>query len=113
MMISKKMIMLVVAMILALSVVISANATTCGVMSIVSIASTDSGNGGQIWLKNNTSAACGNVSAGGNYLFNLPSTNTDRTLAVLLTAMSLQKKLWVAYDDSTNPGVLQIVSVQN
>ncbi len=91
---------------------VSANATTCGVMSIVSIASSDSGNGGQIWLKNETSTACGNVAAGANYLFNLPSTNTDKTLAVLLTAMSLDKNLWVAFDDSTDPGVLQIVAVQ-
>ncbi len=109
----KKIAMLTVAIFISLFAVVSANATACGVMSIVSIASIDTGDGGQVWLKNETTAACGNVASGANYLFNLPSTNTDKTLAVLLTAMSLGKNLWAAYDDSTNPGVLQIVSMQN
>ena len=109
----KKVTMLAVAISITFFAAVSANAATCGVMSIVSIASIDSGNGGQVWLKNETSAACGNVAAGANYLFNLPSTNTDKTLAIILTAMSLGKNLWVAFDDSTNPGVLQITSMQN
>lgn len=109
----KNMAMLAIVICVSLFAVVSANATTCGVMSIVSIASTDTGDGGQVWLKNETSAACGNVAAGGNYLFNLPSTNTDKTLAVLLTAMSLGKNLWAAFDDSTDPGVIQIIAVTN
>ncbi len=109
----KRIAVLTVAIFISLFAVVAANAQTCGIMSIVSIASIDSGDGGQVWLKNETTAACGNVAAGANYLFNLPSTNTDKTLAVLLTAMSLGKNLWAAYDDSTSPGVLQIVSMQN
>lgn len=109
----KVMAMWVVAISISVFAVVSANATSCGVMSIVSIASIDTGNGGQVWLKNETAEACGNVAAGGQYLFNLPSTHTDKTLAVVLTALSLNKMLWVAYDDSTDPGVLQILSMQN
>lgn len=109
----KKMAMLAVAILISLFAVVSANAATCGVMRINGIASTDTGDGGQVWLKNETTAACGVVQPGTQYLFNLPSTNTDKTLAVLLTAMSLGKNVWAAFDDSTNPGVLQIVSITN
>lgn len=104
---------LAVAFFVSIFAVVSVNAADCGDMSIVSIASIDSGNGGQVWLKNETSAACGDVAAGASYLFNLPSTHTDKTLAVLLTAMSLNKNLWAAFDDSTDPGVIQIIAIKN
>ncbi len=99
--------------VMSLVVASSSFAATCGVMSIVSVASTDNGSGGQVWLRNDTTANCGSIQAGGQKLFNLPPTTSDKTMAVILTAMSLQKKLWVAFDDSTDPGVIQIVAMQN
>gem|GEM_PF-3390178 len=93
-------------------------AATCGVMSVVSVASTDSGSGSQVWLKNESGASCGTIVNGGQKLFNLPSTTSDKTLAVILTAVSLNKKLWVAFQDTATvdpqlPGMIQIVSMQS
>ena len=110
----KKSILAVLAIVVMSMFIASASfAATCDMMSVVSVASTDSGSGAQVWLKNETTGSCGVIASGGQMLFNLPSTTADKTMAVILTAMSLQKKLWVAFDDSTDPGMIQVMSMQN
>ena len=85
---------------------------TCNGMTVREVSANDTASVAQVWLVNNNAAACGKVAAaGGQYLFNLPTANTDQMLATLLTAFSLDKKVWAAFDDSTNPGALQIVSM--
>ncbi len=107
-MVSKKRIMVILAaLVLSLCTIVSANAATCSKMTITSISASSSlSNGASVWLQNDTSVACGTIAAGGKMLFYVGSTHTDKTLAVLLTAMSLNKQLWVSFDDSTNPGLL-------
>ena len=88
-------------------------AVDCGVMSVVSVASYEAiTSGGQVWLRNDSGVACGSVAAGGQKLFNLPSATADKTMALILTAISLDKKMWVSFDDSTNPGMVLIMSMQ-
>ena len=85
----------------------------CGVMSVVSVASYEAiASGGQVWLKNDTGAACGTVAAGANVLLNLPSATADKTMALILTAISLDKKMWVSFDNATSPGMVLIMSMQ-
>lgn len=88
-------------------------AESCSVMSIVSVASVETiDSGAQVWLRNETSEACGSIPAGGQKLFNLPPNTSDKAMALILTAISLDKNLWVAFDDSTDPGMIQVFSMQ-
>jgi len=120
----KKMIgvVLVTVMLSMVTFVANSFATDCGVMSVVSIASVETLQSGQVWLKNETGAACGTVAAGENGLYNLPPNTSDKAMALILTAISLNKKMWVStssdptFDGNgnvTNPGMINILSMQN
>lgn len=94
---------------------ISANAATvtCSNMWVNSVAGVDFGNGAEVWLVNNSGDTCGNLANGEAAKFMLPSVNTNKMLATVLLAVSMQKTLWVAYDDSTEIGALIVVSLDN
>ncbi len=86
---------------------------TCGLMEVVSTAaSTNASSGAEVWLRNVSGVDCGTLKNGDAKLFNLAPDTADKTMAVILTAISLGKKVWCAYDDSTDPGLLQIISIQ-
>lgn len=70
----------------------------CADMKIVNVGiSPSSPSGVAVWLQNITDAACGSISPGDVAQFNVSTTNTDRTLAVALTAASSKKNVWIYY----------------
>ncbi len=72
--------------------------------------------GVEVWLKNESGTACPEVPAGPAVQTYLSSTNTDRTLAVMLTAASLGKKVWVYMAGASAPytiGQVQVLSITN
>lgn len=87
----------------------------CDNMHIGSVATspyTDSGVA--VHLRNDNGSACGNLAAGAETEFYISSDNTDRTLAILLTAMSLNKKVWVQISGDANQGdLINVVSMMN
>ena len=97
----------------------SSLAAMCGDMRVLSIASNESlSSGAQVWLMNEGTTDCGPVKPGGRGLYNLPANTSDKTMALILTAISLGKTFWIYApsdpDDSTDPytpGELSIVSL--
>lgn len=67
--------------------------------------------GVEVWLQNLTGAACGSIAANEVAQFYLSATNTDRTLAVVLTAITLKKNVWVYYTGTAAPYIPAFLSV--
>ncbi|MCL7487088.1 MAG: hypothetical protein M8357_02795 [Desulfobulbaceae bacterium] len=92
---------------LALTLVFSASgfAATfkCGAMQPALINATS------VQLVNRTGAACGPLPAGTMQLFQLDANKNDQLLAILLTAASLQKTVWV-YSPTDNMDNKDIVT---
>jgi hypothetical protein len=67
------------------------------------------------WLKNVTGSACGTLANNTSVFVQLSSTDTDRQLAILLTAVSLGKNVWVN-SPATNPAngdTVNVIALQN
>ncbi len=89
-------------------------AVSCSKMKAISIiASEGISSGGQVIFKNTgTSSTCGgNLAANGNQKFPLPSNTADKTMALILTGMSLTKTFVLWADFTTTPSVPTLVSV--
>lgn len=71
--------------------------------------------GVEIWLKNESGKTCGGGTIGtvNPNQFWLSTTNTDRTLAIILTAASLRKNLWVYVSGNAPPYIISFVQVKN
>ncbi len=127
----KKMIGVVLATVM-FSLVLSATtsfAGVCGTMSVVSVSSDESiPSGSRVWLQNETSATCAGIPPGYKGLFSLPPNTSDKAMALILTAISLNKNMWVASssdpigcDNGTKEcgnganaaGMISILSMQN
>lgn len=86
----------------------------CSNMKIVHIGmSSIAPSGVEMWLKNESGTACGTVAANATAQYYLSTTNTDRSLAVLLTAASLKKNVWTYSVGSASPYLLAFVSIEN
>ena len=111
----KKIRFLLAIILIALFTSISANAATvtCSKMWVNNVAGMDYGNGSEVWLINKSGGSCGTLADGQAAKFILPSVNTNKMMATILTAVSLEKYLWVAYDDSTEVGALIVVAINN
>jgi len=100
---------------LSVSSAFSASYIDCKSVSIVSVGSgVPTASSLYVNLKNESGAACGDLANGATLQYVLNTTNTDRTYATLLTAVSMQKKLWVrlAGTGSQN-SLLLVVSLLN
>ena len=90
-------------------------ATTCSSMHVDSIATTSvTDSGVSVYLRNDSGAACGNAASGSSTKYYLSNTNVDRTLAILLTAVSLGKNVWVSISGSADTGdLVEVISMKN
>lgn len=99
------------------SIPASVFAGTCDNLTIQHIGTNPSFTSGiEVWLKNNSGVACPEVPAGPAVQTMLSTTNTDQTLAVMLTAASLGKKVWVYLSGGGAPytiGFVQVKSITN
>lgn len=88
----------------------------CDNLTVVTIGTTTSPSipsGIQIYLKNETNVACIDFPVGAMRLVNLSDQQTEKTLAVLLTAASLKKKVWAYTVGTAAPYTLGSVQVKN
>lgn len=105
--------LLVCAVLLGSPAVVLADGV-CANMKIVHIGiSSVAPSGVEMWLKNESGAACGTIPANGMAQYYLSTTNTDKTLAILLTATSLKKKVWTYSVGSASPYILAFVTIEN
>lgn len=63
------------------------------------------------WASNQTGAACGAIPAGGSVYFTFNPAIQDQMLAIALTAMSLQKTIWVSALGEVNGSILDTVGL--
>lgn len=110
----------IIAAILAISCVGlsvgSAFATqTCGSVSVQMAGTSPSSPSGLfVKVKNETTAACGALLPGASLIYFLDVNHTDQTYATILTALSLQKKLWIQVGGTgTVNSTLFITSITN
>lgn len=69
-------------------------------------------NTNSVWLKNVSGAACGSLANGAQRYFLLNPANQDPLLAVLLTALSLNKTVWVhAVEDIPSGAVADVIAI--
>lgn len=110
---AKVCMLLVCAGLLSSPAVVIANGV-CASMKISHIGmSAAAPSGVEMWLTNVSGATCGAIPANGVAHFYLSTTNTDKTLAVLLTAASLKKNVWTFSVGGAAPYTLASVSILN
>lgn len=69
-------------------------------------------NTSSVWMKNVSGAACGTLANNGSRYFLLNPKNSDPLLAVLLTALSLNKTVWVhALADQPSAAVADVIAI--
>ena len=69
-------------------------------------------NTSSVWLKNVSGAACGTLLNGASRYFLLNPSNMDPQLAVLLTALSLNKTVWVnAVADQPSGAIVNVIAI--
>ena len=92
-----------------LSVVLVANASaqfTCPKMEPVFVTTTST------WLKNVSGAACGTLAAGKQRYFFLTPGQSNPQLAILLTAISLNKTVWIhAPTDQERGATVNVIAI--
>lgn len=95
----------------------AASAFTCATMKVTYVGGSDyAASGAVIWAQNLTGAACGALANNGAQKFTLADTaNADKKLAVILTAVSLGKNVYInaTGDGSTGTGAIDVVSMSN
>ena len=69
--------------------------------------------GVELFLTNTTTAACAGIQPNVPTQMYLSTTNTDKTLAVILTAASLKKDLWAYITGTQAPYIVAFVQVLN
>ena len=80
---------------------------TCPSMKIIKISQTS------MWAKNVSGAACGNIPNNTSQYFVLNPATTDRLLAISLTAMSLQKVVWLHAAGDVSGSIVDIISISD
>jgi hypothetical protein len=90
-------------------------AQTCNGVSIAAIGTTPYTDSGLfVKVKNESGVACGALANGAVLQYFLDTNNTDPTYATLLTALSLQKKLFIQVAGTgTNNDLLILASIKN
>ena len=78
---------------------------TCAKMDITYI--TDN----SIWAVNVSGASCGSIPNGGAQYFVLNPAVQDRLLAISLTAMSLQKQVWLHALGDTQGSLVDVIAI--
>jgi len=84
-----------------------AAAFTCSSMQVVQVGLNNA------WFKNVSGAACGAVANNSNVYFKFNPGTNDRILAVVLTASTATKTLWVHAAGDTSGSIVDIVSMKN
>ncbi len=101
------------------SMVISGSvfAAACNNATIAGVATTSTSitpSGMTVRLINGSGKACATDWANGAHVkFYLTADNTDRSLAIILTAMSLGKTLWVDVSGGVDGSILTVVNMSN
>lgn len=85
----------------------SAEPLICPAMRVVKVGPTST------WLKNVSGTNCGAVAAGKQISLTFDPNNSDKLLAIILTASSLGKKVWVHAAGDTNGSIVDIISISN
>ncbi|MCF8057508.1 MAG: hypothetical protein K9K37_12840 [Desulfocapsa sp.] len=67
--------------------------------------------GMSIQLRNDSGVACDGWAAGSTVKFFLSTEGTDRTLAIILTALSLGNNMWVSVSDTAPGSIIKVVSM--
>ena len=92
-------------------------AFTCGTMKITYVGGTDYvASGAGIWAQNTSGAACGALADNASQQFIIADTaNADKKLAIILTAVSLGKTVYInaTGDGSATGGAIDVVSMSN
>jgi hypothetical protein len=89
---------------------------SCNGVSITGIGTTSNSaiaSGLVVQLRNDSPAACGSLAKGAVRQYALSTTNTDQTYATLLTALSLQKKLFVQVGGDVANSLLLVATIKN
>lgn len=107
---------LVMGVFLLLFSVGSSLAFQCDGMTVTYVGGSDFvGSGVGMWVRNDTGAACGDIAAGGTQQFVVANNaNSDKKLAIILTAVSLGKKVYIATSGTGAQGeAVTVVSMSN
>ena len=67
--------------------------------------------GMSVQLRNDSGAACGAWAAGATIKYYITTEGTDRTLAIILTALSLGNNMWVSVSDPSEGGIVKVVAM--
>ena len=110
----KRSLLMGLVMVMAVcSFAFSASATVdCASMKIVMV-SADATAGGNMWLRNDSGAACGAIAAGAEFYGILNPAEVDKLLATALTAVSLGKNVWVRLEGDVAGSYVSILSIDN
>lgn len=101
-----------VGMLLIGTVLTAQAAVDCSSMKIVMI-SADATAGGNLWLRNDSGAACGSIANGAEQYFLFNPAEVDKLMAVGLTAVSLGKNVWVRAEGDAAGSYVSIMSINN
>ncbi len=85
----------------------SAAPMTCPAMKVMKVGPTST------WLKNVSGAACGAVANGKQISLTFDPNNSDKLLALVLTASSLGKNVWVHAGGDVNGSIVDVISMSN
>jgi hypothetical protein len=90
-------------------------AQDCGTVSITAIGTTPyTASGLFVKVKNESGVACGSLANGAILQYFLDTNNTDPTYATLLTALSLQKKMFIQTSGTgAANSLLLVASIKN
>lgn len=90
-------------------------ATSCNSVSITAVGTTPYTDSGLfVKVKNESGVACGDLANGAILQYFLDTNNTDPTYATLLTALSLQKKMFIQVSGTgANNSLLLVASIKN
>ena len=105
-MIKKHLVILFVAALAVTCLSQKSFAWTCAEMEIVQVSQNST------WLKNVSGADCGNIANGEQQYFVLKPILSDKLLAILLTATSLDKTVWVHAADDVQGSLIDIISIK-
>jgi hypothetical protein len=102
----------------AISFLLSANLVladgVCSKMKIVHVGiSSGTASGAAVYLQDLSGSGCLAISPGGIAQFYLSTNNTDKALAVMLTAASMKKNVWVYATGSGAPYTITNLQVLN
>lgn len=102
-----KVVILSIAGLIVLASTSQAALLTCPVMKITKISASS------IWAKNVSGAPCGNIANNASQYFVFNPPNIDRLLAVSLTAVSLQKNVWLHAADDVSGSIVDVISISD